>query len=65
MLYLFCYIRRSENARNNTMDDIYNLAVILDDYCNNHSDNENISHILPLVKILLDKIDKLNVRGYI
>ena len=50
------------NKGNNKLDDIYNLTVILDDYCNNHRDNEHISHILPLIKILLQKIDKLNAK---
>ena len=66
MIYLpYCIRYSGYTKRSKLLGDIYNLAVILDDYCNNHSDSENISHILPLVKILLNKIDKLNVKEFI
>ena len=45
------------------MDEVYNLTVILDEYCDMHLENENISYISPLIKIILNKIDKINNEG--
>ncbi len=42
------------------MDEIYSLMTILDDYCSLHSSNEDIFNISHLVKIILNKIDKIN-----
>ena len=42
------------------MDEIYCLMTILDDYCNSHIVNEDIFNISHLVKIVLNKIDKIN-----
>ena len=42
------------------MDEVYCLVKILDDYCRLHNDNEDIFNISYLVKIILNKIDKIN-----
>ena len=42
------------------MDEIYSLMTILDDYCSLHIANEDIFNMSHLVKIILNKIDKIN-----
>lgn len=61
MLYFLRCIRLGGyNRGENFMDEVYCLVKILDDYCRLHNDNEDIFNISYLVKIILNKIDKIN-----
>lgn len=42
-------------------DDVYGLCVILDDYCNFHSDDIEIRNLMPFVDFLRKQADELNL----
>lgn len=41
-------------------DDVYNISVVLERFCNSNQEIEEILHIQPIVKILHQKADILN-----
>ena len=44
------------------ISDTYNLSVVLNEFCEQHQDIEEICNILPLVKIIHRNIDICNAK---